>query len=85
MSNGGKRLKDLIKKRGFVLKTVAEAIDVNPYTMARWTDTAPIDKLIKLSDFTGIPLIDVVESFRPPRDPIDTDPSQIDRTGGDRN
>jgi transcriptional regulator with XRE-family HTH domain len=85
VSNGGKRLKELIKKRGFVLKAVAEAIDVAPQTMTRWTNNAPIGKLIELSDFTGIPLIEVVESFRPDRESIDTNPDQSDRTGGDEN
>jgi transcriptional regulator with XRE-family HTH domain len=64
MSNGGKRLKELIRQRGFRLGAVAEAIAVNPNTIVRWTNNAPIGKLIELSDFTGIPLMDVVESFR---------------------
>jgi transcriptional regulator with XRE-family HTH domain len=81
MPSGGKRLKKLIKERGFTLIAVAKAIDVTSATMRAWTTTAPIDKLIRLSDFTGIPLIDVVESFRP-------EPSQAaptDRTGGEEN
>jgi hypothetical protein len=64
MSNGGKRLKELIRQRGFRLGAVAEAIAVNPNTIVRWTNNAPIGKLIELSDFTGIPLMEVVESFR---------------------
>jgi transcriptional regulator with XRE-family HTH domain len=63
MGNGGKRLKDLIRKRGFILKAVAEAIDVEPQTMTRWTDNAPIGKLIKLSKFTGIPILEVISCF----------------------
>jgi transcriptional regulator with XRE-family HTH domain len=63
MSNGGKRLKELIRKRGFILKAVAEAIDVDPQTMTRWTDNAPIGKLIKLSRFTGIPILDAIDCF----------------------
>jgi transcriptional regulator with XRE-family HTH domain len=63
MDNGGKRLKDLIRKRGFILKAVAEAIDVDPQTMTRWTDNAPIGKLIKLSRFTGIPILEVIGCF----------------------
>jgi transcriptional regulator with XRE-family HTH domain len=81
MSNGGKRLKDLIKKRGYRLGAVAEAIGVAPHTMTRWTDNAPIGKLIRVSDFTGIPLIEVVESFRSQPESIDTDPTGIDRLG----
>jgi hypothetical protein len=60
MSNGGKRLKELIRQRGFRLGAVTEAIDVAPSTMDRWTDNAPIGKLVKLSKFTGIPLMDVI-------------------------
>ncbi len=63
MSSGGKRLKELIRKRGFILKAVAEAIDVDPQTMTRWTDNAPIGKLIKLSRFTGIPILEVISCF----------------------
>jgi transcriptional regulator with XRE-family HTH domain len=81
MSNGGQRLKELLKERGFVLETVADAIGISSRAMRSWTNTAPIDKLIRLSDFTGIPLIDVVESFRPDRD----DPIEADRAGGDSN
>jgi hypothetical protein len=53
--------------------------------MTNWIDTAPIDKLFRLSDFTGIPILEVIECFRPHDDPIDIDQAQIDRTGGDRN
>ena len=60
MSNKGKGLNELVKKRGFRLGAVAEAIGVNQNTMTRWTDNAPIGKLVKLSKFTGIPLMDVI-------------------------
>jgi predicted transcriptional regulator len=63
MINDGKRLKELIRKRGFRLGAVAEAIDVAPSTMDRWTDNAPIGKLIKLSRFTGIPILEVISCF----------------------
>jgi transcriptional regulator with XRE-family HTH domain len=63
MSNGGKRLNELIRQRGFRLGAVAEAIGVNPNTMTRWTDNAPIGKLIKLSRFTGIPILEVISCF----------------------
>jgi hypothetical protein len=56
-------LKELIRKRGFILKAVAEEIDVDPQTMTRWTDNAPIGKLIKLSRFTGIPILDAIRCF----------------------
>ena len=67
MTNGGKRLNELIRKRGFRLGAVAEAIDVDPSTISRWTDNAPIGKLFLISDFTGIPIIEVIECFRPDR------------------
>ena len=63
MIDNGKRLKELIRKRGFRLGAVAEAIDVAPSTMDRWTDNAPIGKLIKLSRFTGIPILEVIGCF----------------------
>jgi hypothetical protein len=69
MSNGGKRLNELIRRRGFRLGAVAEAINVDPSTMSRWTDNAPIGKLFGISDFTGIPITEVIECFRPNRSP----------------
>jgi hypothetical protein len=65
MSNGGKRLKELIRQRGFRLGAVAEAIAVNPNTMTRWTDNAPIGKLFGISEFTSIPITDIIECFKP--------------------
>jgi predicted transcriptional regulator len=63
MSNGGKELNELIRKRGFRLSAVASAIDVDRQTISRWTDNAPIGKLIKLSRFTGIPILEVIRCF----------------------
>jgi predicted transcriptional regulator len=76
MSNGGKRLRELIKKRGFRLGAVAEAIGVSYETMRTWSNTAPIDKLIKISEFCDIDIIEIIECFRPDRsdqaqEPID--------------
>ncbi len=68
MSNGGKRLKELIRQRGFRLGAVAEAIAVNPNTMTRWTDNAPIGKLFGISEFTSIPITEVIECFKPEPD-----------------
>ncbi len=65
MSNGGKRLKELIRQRGFRLGAVTEAIDVAPSTMDRWTDNAPIGKLFGISEFTSIPITDIIECFKP--------------------
>ena len=60
MSNKGKSLNQLIKKRGFRLGAVAEAIGINQNTMTRWTDNAPIGKLVKLSKFTGISIDEII-------------------------
>jgi transposase-like protein len=65
MSNGGKRLNELVRQRGFRLGAVAEAIGVNPNTMTRWTDNAPIGKLFGISEFTSIPITEVIECFKP--------------------
>jgi transcriptional regulator with XRE-family HTH domain len=81
MSNGGKRLNELIKKRGFRLGAVAEAIGVSKNTINRWEGNAPIEKLFLISDFTHIPIIEIIECFRPDRD----EQTQSDRTGGEAN
>jgi predicted transcriptional regulator len=72
MSNGGKRLKELIKKHGFLLGAVAEAIGVQTRTISGWTDNAPIGKLIELSKFTRIPIVEIIDCFDPDR----TEPTQ---------
>lgn len=74
MSNGGTRLRELLKLNGFVFEAVADAIGVRSSTMYRWTDTAPIDKLIKLSKFTRIPILEVVNCFDPDLHPQTTEP-----------
>jgi predicted transcriptional regulator len=74
MSNGGKRLNELIRRRGFRLGAVAEAIGVNQNTMTRWTGNAPIEKLIKISEFCDIDIIDIIDCFRPDRDSPTEDP-----------
>ncbi len=81
MTNGGKRLRELLKEHGFIFSAVADAIGVPRATMYRWTDTAPIDKLIRLSEFTRIPLMKVIECFI-------TDPDKLppsDLSGGEAN
>jgi predicted transcriptional regulator len=85
MSNGGKRLNELIKRHGFRLGFVAGAIGVQTRTMGSWDRNAPIGKLIDLAEVTNIPILEIIECFRSLPEPIDTDPNQIDRTGGDRN
>jgi transcriptional regulator with XRE-family HTH domain len=74
MSNGGKRLKELIKKHGFLLGAVAEAIGVQTRTISGWTNNAPIGKLIELSKFTRIPIVEIIDCFDPDLHPQTSDP-----------
>ncbi|WP_373547965.1 hypothetical protein [Chamaesiphon sp.] len=77
MSNGGKQLRELIRERGFKLVAVAKAIEVSYETMRTWTHTAPIDKLFRISNFTGIPFDDIADCFRPdPNSQGQTEPDQ---------
>jgi predicted transcriptional regulator len=85
MSNGGKRLNELIKRHGFRLGFVAGAIGVQTRTMGSWDRNAPIGKLIDLAEVTNIPILEIIECFRSQPDPIDIDQAQIDRTGGENN
>jgi transcriptional regulator with XRE-family HTH domain len=64
-------LNELLKKRGFRLGAVAEAIGVSKNTINRWDGNAPIGKLFGISEFTHIPILDVIECFRPDRESID--------------
>ncbi len=70
MSSGGKRLNELIRKYGFRIAAVAEAIDVDRQTISRWGDNAPIGKLFGISDFTHIPILEIIECFNPDRDEL---------------
>jgi predicted transcriptional regulator len=74
MSNGGKRLRELIRKRGFRLGAVADAIGVSYETMRTWSNTAPIDKLIKISEFCDIDIIEIINCFRSDLHPQASDP-----------
>jgi transcriptional regulator with XRE-family HTH domain len=65
LMSGGKRLNELIRERGFRISAVAEAIDVDRQTISRWTDNAPIGKLFGISEFTSIPITEVIECFKP--------------------
>lgn len=75
MTNGGKRLNELIRNRGFRLGAVAEAIGISSRAMQNWTNTAPIDKLFKISEFTGIHIYEVIECFRPDSTQTDSENS----------
>jgi transcriptional regulator with XRE-family HTH domain len=81
MSNGGKRLNELIRKRGFTMKAVNEAIGVGKNTISTWTDTAPIGKLAEISEYADIPFREVLRCFLPNIDEL----IPPDRTGGENN
>jgi transcriptional regulator with XRE-family HTH domain len=81
MSTGGKRLNELIKKRGFRIGAVAEAIGVGKNTISTWGNNAPIGKLVEISEFADIPLRDVLRCFIPDIDQLIPD----DRIGGENN
>jgi transcriptional regulator with XRE-family HTH domain len=70
MSIGGKRLNELIKKRGFRIGAVAEAIGVGKNTISTWGNNAPIGKLVEISEFADIPLRDVLRCFIPDIDQL---------------
>ena len=74
-------MNELIRKKGFRISAVAEAIDVDPSTMNRWTDNAPIGKLVRLSRFTNISMEEIIHCLVDDQESIanHTDP------GGDDN
>jgi predicted transcriptional regulator len=74
MSNGGKRLNELIRDRGFRLGAVARAIGVGKNTISGWGDNAPIGKLIQISEFTHIPMVEIIDCFRVDLSPNTQDP-----------
>ncbi len=80
MNDGGKRLKELLRKEGRTVEWVAERISVNPQTITRWKNNAPVGKLWEIHYLTGIPFIELAECFRPAPGTIEPDPS-----GGDEN
>ena len=59
------RLNELIRQRGFRISAVAEEIGINRVTIGAWTDNAPIGKLFGISEFTSIPITEVIECFKP--------------------
>ena len=74
-------MNELIRKRGFRLGAVADAIGVSKNTINRWDGNAPIEKLIRISDFCDIPITEIIDCFRPDRESSTID----DRTGGENN
>jgi transcriptional regulator with XRE-family HTH domain len=76
MSNGGTRLRELLKEERFDVVDVARAIGVRSSTIYRWTDTAPIDKLFAIAKYTKISFDRIADCYNPDRtdptsDPID--------------
>jgi transcriptional regulator with XRE-family HTH domain len=76
MSNGGKRLRELLIERRWDITDIAAAIGVGRSTIYTWTTTAPIDKLFAIAKHTGIPIAEVIDCFNsdrtePTSDPID--------------
>lgn len=80
MSNGGKQLRKLLKERGFNVSAVIKALDIKQSTFYGWEDNAPIRELLRISDFTHIPITDIADCYRPAPGAIDPDPA-----GGDEN
>jgi transcriptional regulator with XRE-family HTH domain len=81
MSNGGKRLRDLLARYRWDITDIAIAIGVGRSTIYTWTSTAPIDKLYAIAKFTKIPFADIAECFNPDLN----QPDPTDLTGGESN
>jgi transcriptional regulator with XRE-family HTH domain len=81
MSNGGRRLRELIKRQRYKVPEVADAIGVGESTIYTWKDTAPIDKIYAIAKFIGVPFMEVAECYNPDRNELIPD----DRTGGENN
>ena len=77
MSNGGKDLKELLKRNGRTVEWVAQGIDVSPQTITRWTDNAPIGKLYAIAKYAQIDIHEIIECFNPDWD------TSIERDGDD--
>ena len=66
-------IRQLLKDKGFRVRAVSDALGLNKSTMGRWIETAPIDKLIEISDFTKISMNEIVDCYRVHSDPADPD------------
>lgn len=66
-------IRQLLRDKGFRVRAVSDAIGVNKSTIGTWITTAPIHKLIEISDFTRISMADIVDCYRVPEDPVDPD------------
>lgn len=74
MSNGGKRLREIITRERFTVTEVAEAIGVSRETLYAWKHTAPIDKLYAIAKYINRPIAEIIECFNPDRDAQASDP-----------
>jgi transcriptional regulator with XRE-family HTH domain len=81
MSNGGKRLRELLMQERFDISDVALAIGVGRSTIYTWTTTAPIDKLYAIAKYTKISFDRIADCYNPDRDEL----IPADRTGGENN
>lgn len=81
MTYGGKGLKELLRKHGRTVNWVAAGIDIDPQTITRWTDNAPIGRLYEISKYAGIDIHEIIECFNPDRIELTPD----DRIGGENN
>jgi transcriptional regulator with XRE-family HTH domain len=73
MSNGGKRLRELLSQNRWDIADVASAIGVGRSTIYTWTETAPIDKLYAIAKYTDIPFNLIADCYNPDRVLPDTD------------
>ena len=74
-------MKELLRKHGRTVEWVAEGIDINPQTITRWTDNAPIGRLFAIAKYTNIDIHEIIECFNPDRNELIPD----DRIGGENN
>jgi len=66
-------IRELLRQKGFRVRAVSDAIGVNKSTLGTWIDTAPIHKLIEISDFTKISMGEIVNCYRVNSNPADPD------------
>lgn len=57
-------MNEMIIARGFRLTAVAKRLHVTAQTFGRWQTTAPIDKLLEISEYCDIEMSEIVNFFR---------------------
>lgn len=65
MTNGGTRLRELLKKHRYTFTDVVEAVGVPRATAYRWANSFPIDKLYAIAEYTQIDIHEIIECFNP--------------------